>query len=503
VYLSTRRPLKGVWLEAEYKIQKYIETARVNQNSNGTLSSNFFRGREYKQDFDKRMASSGHVLEFMMMALPDERLKEQWVRRAIEATANDLMANRKAYVSCSPLYHATNALSIYLDRVVPASQQAALNNPAGTRSISSSKDLPGNTAATNTPNAAPAATPQTAMSPKPDAPKVTTPPTDAPKTASTTGQPSGSAASTGPKDVATPTAKTEDVRIDQEKTAPAKPGDIKPADSPLLKIPLPDPTADDSAADVTTTPPPAAGAPAAESPGAEMPVPKVPAKDAASDAAKPAVEPTTTPAPAPVVTESSAATLEPARVPEIMNPPIATGDGVQPALVAIGSEVTTKPIEVPKAAETAGAETAGAETAAADASTSAADPVGVVTVERIENPILFIGSMMPIVASARAVTTVLSKGESLQAAQSAVVSGETSVTTAGPAEAVSPMVTPKSLLPSKAKRQASPTTATNGSPGSDEEDNKTPEPDSRRYGSWKSTPPDRRRAIIVEATSGI
>jgi hypothetical protein len=186
-----------------------------------------------------------------------------------------------------------------------------------------------------------------------------------------------------------------------------------------------------------------------------------------------------------------------------MNPPIATGDGVQPALVAIGSEVTTKPIEVPKAAETAGAETAGAETAAADASTSAADPVGVVTVERIENPILFIGSMMPIVASARAVTTVLSKGESLQAAQSAVVSGETSVTTAGPAEAVSPMVTPKSLLPSKAKRQASPTTATNGSPGSDEEDNKTPEPDSRRYGSWKSTPPDRRRAIIVEATSGI
>lgn len=121
VYLRQGNPLRGVWLQAEYKIRKYISTARSQQNSNGTLSSNYFRGRQYNPDFNKRMASAGHVLEFLMIALPQEELQARWVRRAIEATASDLMRNRKAYVKCSPLYHSVNALNIYLDRVNPRS----------------------------------------------------------------------------------------------------------------------------------------------------------------------------------------------------------------------------------------------------------------------------------------------------------------------------------------------------------------------------------------------
>lgn len=120
VYLRTGRPLEGAWLEAEYKIRRHIQSARMQQNSNGTLSSNFFRGRDYKTDFDKRMASAGHILEFLMIALPQDELSEPWVRRAIEATCNDLNSNRNAYVSCSPLYHTVNALSIFLERVPEA-----------------------------------------------------------------------------------------------------------------------------------------------------------------------------------------------------------------------------------------------------------------------------------------------------------------------------------------------------------------------------------------------
>ncbi len=140
VYLRTGKPLVGVWLEAEQKIRRYIQTARMQQNSNGTLSSNYFRGREYKKDFDKRMASSGHLLEFLMMALPTQELNAPWVRRAIEATSNDLMANRKAFVSCSPLYHATSALSIYLDRVSAAAPNIA-QAPPKTHSISSNAQI--------------------------------------------------------------------------------------------------------------------------------------------------------------------------------------------------------------------------------------------------------------------------------------------------------------------------------------------------------------------------
>lgn len=120
VYLQQGRPLRGVWLQAEYKIRKYINTARFQQNSDGSLSSNYFRGREYNPDFNKRMASIGHMLEFLMIALPQKELNSQWVRRAINSAATELMNNRKAYVKCSPLYHTVNALNIYLDRVNPA-----------------------------------------------------------------------------------------------------------------------------------------------------------------------------------------------------------------------------------------------------------------------------------------------------------------------------------------------------------------------------------------------
>ncbi|MEP3480711.1 MAG: class I SAM-dependent methyltransferase [Fuerstiella sp.] len=143
VYLREGKPLRGVWLQSENKLRYYINTARRLQNPNGTLSSNYLRTREYNRDFNKRMASAGHVLEFLMLALPQNELNQRWVRRAIETTARDLLNNRKEYVKCSPLYHSVNALNIYLDRVNPreevpqtakvASPRTAMVNPNNRR----------------------------------------------------------------------------------------------------------------------------------------------------------------------------------------------------------------------------------------------------------------------------------------------------------------------------------------------------------------------------------
>lgn len=151
IYMATGKPLRGVWYQADQKIKKYIQISRVNQNANGTLSSAFFKGKEFKQDFDKRMASTGHQLEFLMMALDDRQLKDPWVRRAVEATAIDLMANRKEFVSCSPLYHATNALTLYLERTVPSERQQNVAQRPPAKTISNSKELTSTAPTTNSP----------------------------------------------------------------------------------------------------------------------------------------------------------------------------------------------------------------------------------------------------------------------------------------------------------------------------------------------------------------
>ena len=72
VYLRSGKKLRGPWLEADMKIRKHVELVKQQQNSDGMLSTNFFMGRAYEQDFSKRLASSGHLLEFLMIALPQK-----------------------------------------------------------------------------------------------------------------------------------------------------------------------------------------------------------------------------------------------------------------------------------------------------------------------------------------------------------------------------------------------------------------------------------------------
>jgi hypothetical protein len=439
VYLRTGKPLRGVWLDAEQKIQKYIETARYNQNSNGTLSSAFFKGKEYKQDFDKRMASSGHVLEFLMMALPQERLKEKWVRRAIEATANDLMANRKAYVSCSPLYHATDALSIYLDRVAPTAPPVA-QQPGNTKAISNSK---------NSTESTPAATAH------PPAMEKTTPP----------------AAETGEKDAT---------------TSPEKPD----SDSPLMKIPLPDPS--DPAAAPTS---PADATP----PTPEPAVPTLPTVEPVVPGAPSAPGVTPEPSPAPAAGQGSPGTA-PAPAAEV---PI-TGAGSEPS-------VSVRTAELPSVA-------------VVDNMLKAAPVESTVS----PSTLVFTPSLAAAVvfgASAVSRTIVLAPARGGQVHVGAAVSGKEVQIKAGLSEGTAAMSQPQPLskgptifftpanaaladkADSKPPGQVAATAATPVSSqllepepaqsGNEQTPGSVPkEPTRERH--WRATPLDRRRTIVVD-----
>ncbi|MBM82361.1 MAG: hypothetical protein CMJ78_17485 [Planctomycetaceae bacterium] len=118
-YIHTERPLRGVWLEADMKIRRYVEMAKSLQNSDGSFSSNHFGGPGYTQDFSDRLAAAGHTMEFLMMALPQPKLNEDWVRRGVEQVANDLIENRNVPVKCGPLYHGLHGLVIYKERMQP------------------------------------------------------------------------------------------------------------------------------------------------------------------------------------------------------------------------------------------------------------------------------------------------------------------------------------------------------------------------------------------------
>ncbi len=123
-YLQSRRPLRGVWLEADQKIQRFILEARSLQNSDGSFSIHFFKGPGYSDEFNARINSSGHMLEWLMVALPQSRLQEDWIQNGLRCLAQDLNNNRHQNAECGPLYHAVDGLQIYRERLRIAQRTA-------------------------------------------------------------------------------------------------------------------------------------------------------------------------------------------------------------------------------------------------------------------------------------------------------------------------------------------------------------------------------------------
>ncbi len=327
VYLRSGKPLVGVWLEAEQKIRRYIQTARMQQNSNGTLSSNYFRGREYKQDFDKRMASSGHLLEFLMMALPTQELNAPWVRRAIEATSNDLMANRKAFVSCSPLYHATSALSIYLDRITAVPPNIAQGAPK-THTISNSKEIKSADAALTRPVVD---RPETVTAEGVNSEAVKTPVMES----------SGVDSNGAPKALTGPVTSVPDVPENSEIGPQPTPGETTPETKPAGE-PVPDepmPLKSESGGANPDVPP-------AEVPPAEVPAVPVDPTAPAADGVPSVTPAPTTPAPTTPAPTTPAPTTPAPTAPAPATPAPATPAPATPTKPAAGTVAVSDKIRV-------------------------------------------------------------------------------------------------------------------------------------------------------------
>lgn len=118
-YLAAGRPLRGVWLEADQKIQRYIQIARSLQNPDGSFSNEFYEGRGFSRDMNERFDTTGHTFEFLSIGLSDAQLNEPWVRSAAMVLANELYQHRRAQPSCGPMYHSLNALMNYRNRLRP------------------------------------------------------------------------------------------------------------------------------------------------------------------------------------------------------------------------------------------------------------------------------------------------------------------------------------------------------------------------------------------------
>lgn len=109
-------PDSAVWTRARELIDECIANARQNRGADGKLSCYYFQRPGGSVDVTAELSSSGHVFEFLALALPAEELADPWVELSAQRLCELLELSQSADLDCGALYHALNGLKIYQQR---------------------------------------------------------------------------------------------------------------------------------------------------------------------------------------------------------------------------------------------------------------------------------------------------------------------------------------------------------------------------------------------------
>jgi hypothetical protein len=115
--IKRKEPVDGEYLRAKKFVQNYQRYAYRLQNSDGSFSTEWFRGRGDKDDVDRRLKTTGHILEWLLYTATEKELHSWKTTRAANYLANIMYNNRYRDWEAGPLGHAVHALLLY-DRKV-------------------------------------------------------------------------------------------------------------------------------------------------------------------------------------------------------------------------------------------------------------------------------------------------------------------------------------------------------------------------------------------------
>ena len=122
--LQRGQPIDGQFLRAKKLVDDYHDHALTIQNSDGSWGPRLLAAKGASRNQATQLRSTGYVLDWLVLSLPEERLEDPRVVRAVAYLNNLLNSNRYRYRVQSygtreigSVMHALHALSVYDERV--------------------------------------------------------------------------------------------------------------------------------------------------------------------------------------------------------------------------------------------------------------------------------------------------------------------------------------------------------------------------------------------------
>jgi hypothetical protein len=110
-------PLDGEYAEAARFVNQYQAYAFQMQNEDGSLSTEWFAGRGAEEDIERRLRTTGHILEWLVYSLPDDQLQSTRTVRTVNYLTELLASHADQDWHLGSIGHAVHALVLYDKRV--------------------------------------------------------------------------------------------------------------------------------------------------------------------------------------------------------------------------------------------------------------------------------------------------------------------------------------------------------------------------------------------------
>jgi hypothetical protein len=114
---SSGKPMTGQWKRAQVFLDEFHEHAFKLQNPDGSFSTQWFARRSTQGNLNRRLNTTGHILEWLVYSLSEQQLTEPRVVQAVEYLTNLLWQFRGYDWEIGPKGHAIHAIALYDERL--------------------------------------------------------------------------------------------------------------------------------------------------------------------------------------------------------------------------------------------------------------------------------------------------------------------------------------------------------------------------------------------------
>jgi hypothetical protein len=113
-------PLDGAWAVAARRVEAYQARAFQMQHDDGSFSTDWFDQNSTYGDYNRRLTTSGHLVEWLSFSLPEAKLRQPAFQKGL-AYVTDLLEQQHGTIQdWGAVTHALHGLSIYEQRMLGA-----------------------------------------------------------------------------------------------------------------------------------------------------------------------------------------------------------------------------------------------------------------------------------------------------------------------------------------------------------------------------------------------